>query len=90
MDWGLFQLHTVMDRHDIKGNLFFVLTHFGDHILHHLFPTLDHALLPQLDSLLIETCKEFEADMSTCSWFSHIAGQHTQLARVKARTDIRG
>ncbi|GBP98303.1 Cytochrome b5-related protein [Eumeta japonica] len=41
-DWGLYQLDTVIDRSDIKKSQFMVLTHYGDHALHHLFPTLDH------------------------------------------------
>lgn len=79
-----------MGRHDRDGSLFYILTHFGDHILHHLFPTIDHALLPNLQKVFLETCKEFEAQMAACSWFSHIVGQHQQLARIEARKEVRG
>lgn len=71
-----------MDRSEIKGSLFWVLTHFGDHLLHHMFPTLDHAVLPQLYSTLHETCREFEAIYSENPWHKHITGQHKQLARI--------
>lgn len=83
LDWGIFQLDTVMDRRDVKGSEFLVLTHFGEHALHHLFPTLDHAILPQLHDVFFETIKEFEIEMRDCSWFDHIIGQHQQLAREK-------
>lgn len=71
-----------MERKDLKGSTFLTLTHFGEHAMHHLFPTLDHAILPQLDEILIKTCNEFEAVLSSCSWFHHIVGQHKQLARI--------
>ncbi|XP_058816332.1 cytochrome b5-related protein-like, partial [Topomyia yanbarensis] len=47
IDFGVYQIATVIDRSDIKGSHFAVLTHFGDHCLHHMFPTLDHGILPQ-------------------------------------------
>ena len=40
-DFGICQLEAVKDRIEIKGNLFLNLTNFGDHGLHHLFPTVD-------------------------------------------------
>lgn len=86
MDWGLYQLDTVMDREDLKGSQFMVLTHFGEHALHHLFPTLDHAILPQLHGVFYETLKEFECEIRDCSWFVHIMGQHRQLARELPNT----
>lgn len=90
LDWGIFQLDTVMDREDIKGSQFMVLTHFGEHALHHLFPTLDHSLLPQLREILYETIEEFEYEMKDCSWFNHIIGQHRQLARETVKDTVRG
>ncbi|XP_045494029.1 cytochrome b5-related protein-like [Colias croceus] len=47
-DWGMHELEAVMDRNDINDNYFKVLTFFGHHALHHLFPTLDHAVLEHL------------------------------------------
>ena len=40
-DWGLHQLDTVRDLD--KPFLPVVLTTFGDHLLHHLFPAVDHS-----------------------------------------------
>lgn len=89
-DWGIFQLDTVMDRRDIKGSPFLVLTHFGEHSLHHLFPTLDHAILPLLSDILMDTLEQFEYEVRDCSWFEHIIGQHRQLARTTTKTELNG
>lgn len=83
MDWGIFQLDTVMDRSDIKGKILLTLTHFGDHSLHHIFPTIDHALLPELHDTLIQTCQEFEADCRESRWWPLIKGQFQQLVRTE-------
>lgn len=72
-----------MDRSDLKGSLFLTLTHFGDHALHHLFPTIDHALLPELYPTFYETCEEFQTVLSEGPWYEHIIGQHKQLARIE-------
>ena len=89
-DWGIFQLDTVMDRADIKGSQFMVLTHFGEHALHHLFPTLDHAILPQLRDVFYQTVHEFEYDVKDCSWYEHLKGQLQQLARETVKSTVRG
>ncbi|XP_004524830.1 cytochrome b5-related protein [Ceratitis capitata] len=83
-DWGLYQLDTIIDRSDIKGSQFLVLTHFGDHFLHHLFPTLDHGILPQLYPVLYETLEEFQAQLRGCNHLQHIIGQNKQLLRTES------
>ncbi|XP_011192500.1 cytochrome b5-related protein [Zeugodacus cucurbitae] len=82
-DWGLYQLDTIIDRSDIKGSQFLVLTHFGEHFLHHLFPTLDHGILPQLYPVLFETLNEYQAQLRECSHWKQIIGQNKQLLRTK-------
>ncbi|KAF5293579.1 hypothetical protein FQA39_LY03064 [Lamprigera yunnana] len=59
MDWGINQLDTVYDRKEFIGRHFLSLVTFGDHALHHLFPTLDHGYIIHLYPLLMETLKEF-------------------------------
>lgn len=83
MDWGALTLDTVMDREMIRGNLLFTLTHFGDHCLHHLFPTIDHALLPDLEETVLRTCKEFEVEFRETRWWNLIVGQFEQLLRTE-------
>lgn len=82
-DWGLFQVDTIIDRGDLKGSQFLVLTHFGDHVLHHLFPTLDHGILPQLYPILYETLEQFKCELRECNHLEHLLGQHKQLLRTK-------
>lgn len=72
----------MIDREDLKGNHFLVLTNFGDHILHHLFPTLDHGQLKGLYSALDETVREFQLEARAQPWSTLIVGQHQQLARI--------
>jgi fatty acid desaturase len=83
LDFGFYQLAAVIDRKESKKSHFLVLTSFGNHALHHLFPTLDHALLPQLEKTLIETCIEFELDLREMNVWELIVGQFQQLARTE-------
>ncbi|XP_053673890.1 cytochrome b5-related protein-like [Anopheles nili] len=85
MDFGLYQMATVVERRGIGESLFKVLTTFGDHHLHHLFPTLDHAIFPQLNGVFLETCREFGVNMKVSSWFSQYIAQNLQLARVEPK-----
>ncbi|XP_026737247.1 cytochrome b5-related protein-like [Trichoplusia ni] len=75
VDWGMHELEAVMDRTDINGNLFKVMTFFGDHALHHLFPTLDHALLEHLYPVFLEHCEKFKANFRMTSSFDLFVGQ---------------
>ncbi|XP_055301663.1 cytochrome b5-related protein-like [Sitodiplosis mosellana] len=86
-DWGLYSIDTIMDRQELRGNTFLALANFGDHALHHLFPTLDHGILPQLYDILFETLLEFEAECQCYPWFFEtIKGQFKQLSRVEPMT----
>lgn len=84
LDYGIYQLAATIDRVEMKPNLFIRLTHFGDHVLHHLFPSLDHSVLPHLRETLIKTCEEFDAKYQECTILQAIAGQFKQLGRTEA------
>lgn len=86
LDWGLYQLDATIDRNDIKGSQFMVLTHFGEHVLHHLFPTIDHGVLPQLYPILWNTLHEFNEHLYQYPMLEHILGQNKQLLRTKAHS----
>lgn len=86
MDFGIYQMNAVIDRNDIKQSQFITLVTFGHHTLHHLFPTLDHALLPQIHDVLIQTCKEFELELREYPWWPLILGQFEQLIRTKPKS----
>lgn len=85
LDFGKFQLDSVVERDSLKKSLILVLTHFGDHGMHHLFPTLDHAILPQLNDIFVKTCKEFDLVPERNDWGELIKEQHLQLARTKPK-----
>ncbi|KAK4873784.1 hypothetical protein RN001_013144 [Aquatica leii] len=59
LDWGISQLDTSYDKKEVIGSHFFGLITFGDHALHHLFPTLDHGYLKHLYPIFESTLKEF-------------------------------
>lgn len=80
-DWGIFQMDAVMDRKDITGSHFLVLTNFGDHTLHHLFPTIDHGKLEYLYPVFLKTCKEFGMEWRLSSQLELVKGQYLQLAK---------
>ncbi|XP_050298514.1 cytochrome b5-related protein-like [Anthonomus grandis grandis] len=81
MDWGLHQVDAVMDRKDITGSHFLVLTNFGDHALHHLFPTIDHGVLEYLYPVFLKTCEEFGINWRLVTQLDLVKGQYRQLAK---------
>jgi fatty acid desaturase len=83
LDFGLYQLVTTIDRIEANSNLFMTLSFFGNHTLHHLFPTIDHSLLPQLLEEFMETCKEFELQIEKITMIKGIVGNFQQLARTE-------
>ena len=84
-DWGVHQLDTVRDV-EKSPSLFLVATSFGNHLLHHLFPTVDHSKLDLLWPSLIETCREFGFDYQYLSQGNMFVGLHRQIAREKSTT----
>lgn len=83
LDFGIYQLGATVDRIEAKSNLFMTLTHFGDHMLHHMFPSLDHSLLPQLSETFIETCNDFKEELREFTLLEAMLGQFQQLSRTK-------
>ncbi|XP_060523036.1 cytochrome b5-related protein-like isoform X2 [Cylas formicarius] len=87
LDWGIHQLDAVMDRREITGSHFLVLTNFGDHALHHLFPSIDHGLLEYLYPIFLETCKHFGVEWKLTSQLELVKGQFLQLANEKVNSE---
>nr|CAI5858622.1 unnamed protein product [Callosobruchus analis] len=77
------QLDAVMDRKEINGSHFLVLTNFGDHCLHHLFPTLDHGVLEHLYPVFNKVLEQFDVDLRIVSQVDTIVGGFQQLMRVQ-------
>lgn len=86
LDFGVYQIRTITDRKEFQGNVFTVLAYFGDHVLHHLFPTLDHSVLPQLQEIFMKTCEEFKIEFEETSIIQALKNQLEQLSRT---TDLK-
>ncbi|CAB3238964.1 unnamed protein product [Arctia plantaginis] len=82
VDWGMHELEAVMDRTDINGNFFKVMTFFGDHALHHLFPTVDHAMLSHLYPVFLKNCEKFKANFRMTSSIDLFIGQLKASVKV--------
>lgn len=83
LDFGIYQLAATIDRTETKSNAFSRLAYFGEHTLHHMFPSLDHSLLPQFRSVFLETCLEFQEQLRECSFYEALVAQFEQLGRTK-------
>ncbi|KAL1451089.1 hypothetical protein WDU94_003382 [Cyamophila willieti] len=81
-DWGLNQIDAVRSRPD-ESNQFVVLTTFGDHTLHHLFPTVDHCFLPVVHEAFHRICKKWNIQLDTKNGFELLKGQLAQLSRTE-------
>lgn len=81
-DFGEFQLTTSVDRKEANFNTFTTLAYSGEQVLHHLFPALDAAVLPQLKETFLSTCKQFKIKPHPeTSMLKATIGQFKQLFR---------
>lgn len=87
-DFGLFQLASTVDRFESNSSKFFVLTTFGEHILHHLFPTLDHAVLPLLKGELLEACEIFGANLKIITVTEALTEHYKFISKKKNKISI--
>ncbi|XP_053603855.1 cytochrome b5-related protein-like [Plodia interpunctella] len=85
-DWGLHQVEALLDRKDVNGNTFAVLTLFGDHTLHHMFPTLDHCVLKYLKPIFLEHCERYQANYRVSTQFQMVLGQIRENLRTEFKT----
>lgn len=85
LDFGIYQMAATIDRYEANSNLFMILTHYGEHIMHHMLPTLDHSLLYNFREILEETCVEFKEDLKLISIATATIEQFRQLRRTKVR-----
>jgi len=82
IDWGIHQMDTSEERNEITDNIFVSMVTFSDHTLHHLFPSLDHSLIPFLQDTYLDTCEEFGLDRKSKPFSSIVRGQFKQLVRL--------
>lgn len=62
LDWGIFQIVSSSRADFVDRSLLLTVTSFGNHVLHHLLPTVDHSKLPLVHDVYIKTCKEYGID----------------------------
>ncbi|XP_060801857.1 cytochrome b5-related protein [Amyelois transitella] len=85
-DWGLHQVEALLDRKDINGNTFAVMTFFGEHTLHHMFPTLDHGILKYLKPIFLEHCEKYQANYKVSTQFQMVIGQIRENLRTEFKS----
>ena len=56
LDWGVYQLDATRDIEGKSDFYWLKVSTFGDHQLHHLFPTIDHSKLPFLCPIFEKVC----------------------------------
>ncbi|CAK1546129.1 unnamed protein product [Leptosia nina] len=83
IDWGIHQIDTIVENIDNAGNHFKSITRFGDHALHHLFPTLDHAELKYLYPTLLEHCEKYDTQLRMTNFYNALLSQSKQLIRKR-------
>jgi len=83
-----FAEHTLLTTSDHSVFLPLMLAYicfggFNDHILHHLFPTVDRSILPELKGILIEGCKEFGIVYQESNFWKNFWGVYVAYFREK-------
>lgn len=86
LDWGVHQVDTIIGSTTTTGNQFVVLTSFGDHALHHLFPTIDQGKLRYLYPVFLSTMKQFGVELKHKSSPELVWGLLKQLMRNRPNT----
>eukprot|EP01124_Arcella_intermedia_P023326 TRINITY_DN3684_c0_g1_i2.p1 TRINITY_DN3684_c0_g1~~TRINITY_DN3684_c0_g1_i2.p1 ORF type:complete len:160 (-),score=36.03 TRINITY_DN3684_c0_g1_i2:64-543(-) len=75
-DFGRFIYQTTSD-HSIELNLFLSLLFFAglnDHILHHLFPTIDRSRFDEIRTIFQNTCLEFGMELVDKTFYELLVG----------------
>ncbi|VVD02307.1 unnamed protein product [Leptidea sinapis] len=86
VDWGEHQVEALLDRKDVNSNSFAVMTLFGDHALHHMFPTLDHTVLKYLHPIFLKVCKQYQTNYRSSTQFELAIGQIKETMRTTFKT----
>ncbi|CAL8094440.1 unnamed protein product [Orchesella dallaii] len=82
-DFGLCQLDATIEKaEEIHKTEFAILTTFGEHPLHHLFPAVCHSKLHLVKPIFEKTLEEFLGRNRSLSQLELFIGTHKQLARM--------
>ena len=84
VDFGWFQLQATKDRKETVKKWWLSPLVFGDHQLHHLFPTIDAGWLPRLYPVFEKTCREFGYEDSILMFsVAEMAGKNGILRQLQ-------
>lgn len=83
LDFAYHQMAATIERREANSNLFMIMTHYGEHILHHFFPSLDHSVLYHFHDELMDTCVEFKEELKKISLLEATIEQYKHQARTK-------
>ena len=84
------EIDATRDRINVDESFFLVLTNFGEHAIHHLIPTVDHAYLHICSPIFNEICEEFGIYNQKVSSWELMKGAIKQLSRHEPRVNYRG
>jgi fatty acid desaturase len=88
-DFGLCQLDATRDRAgDPHKNFLVIMITFGEHCLHHLFPTVCHSKLRHLKGVFEETLQEFSEQFPAMTQWELYRGCLKQIARTEPKRKI--
>lgn len=75
-------MDAIHERKEIIGNVYIGLIVYGEHTLHHLFPTVDHVQLVDLIPIYYETLDEFGIEYNEKPYGDIFKNTFKQLART--------
>lgn len=86
-DWAITQVRTSVDYcHD--SFLWTYMSGYLNHqIAHHLFPTLNPALYPEISKIVLQVCKEHSVKMVVKSSFAQAVVDHFNQLDILAKQD---
>lgn len=87
----LCQLDAIQERSDAwQKNLFVTLVTFGEHSLHHLFPTICISKMKYIKPIYLETLKEFNEELPTLTQLECFTAFYKQIQRTEPKNFTRG
>ncbi|XP_031331640.1 cytochrome b5-related protein-like isoform X2 [Photinus pyralis] len=79
-DWGVSQVDTAGEKIGMVNTHFLGLIFLGDHVLHHLFPVMDHGVIQYLYPVFRETMREFKLDLQVFGKGEFVGGYFRRLS----------
>lgn len=87
LPYSLRQLDTVLEKNDaVHSTLLAISTTFGEHPLHHLFPTVCQSKLSMLKPIFEQTLEEFQTKNRKVTQLELFRGTYQQYMRDKELT----